>query len=114
MPQVIQRGRGSIPALAGEPPGSPGGYRLCILEGLSPRWRGNRVGCTHLEERTMVVGLSPRWRGNRGHGKIHRARKTVASVYPRVGGGTRRSKFTIETAAANWWVYPRVGGGTLR
>ena len=81
------RGRGSIPACAGEPANEIFASYVQLLSGLSPRVRGNQP---------------TRYSGGLSTGR----------VYPRVCGGTARRD--AGTCWASRAVYPRVCGGTSR
>ena len=94
----------SIPAWAGEPSKCPtlptlhmvyprvGGGTLLLSEstpdhiGLSPRGRGNHVLA---EGQIGVDGSIPAWAGEP---MMPSCRRSLASVYPRVGGGTNRNR----------------------
>ena len=112
--------RWSIPALAGEPAAVPtrkganavypracGGTRAELREiqrkeGLSPRLRGNRVGCTSgPSRRGSIPALA-------GEPATLAAVAPAVTVYPRACGGTRCADVNPGLPK----VYPRACGGT--
>ena len=116
------RGAGSIPACAGEPGDVAG--RAGRME-VYPRVRGGTLDT--LDKKLMTCGLSPRARGNLGTSLalsyILRSIPACAGepswtfksatgrqVYPRVRGGTTRSKSTDETVKG---LSPRARGNHL-
>ena len=135
-PSPIDRGKGSIPAWAGEPRISNGWAGLSAWAGeprirfpltvtlVYPRVGG---GTRHLEViGGALCGLSPRGRGNRNLSRYVRGgvgsipawageprsvakMRHISWVYPRVGGGT---PLTSPLQGNLGRVYPRVGGGT--
>ena len=114
-----QKGNGSIPARAGEPPPCSAttrrfrvypracggtlryGMGLCSAGGLSPRVRGNQS----IPPARLVGGLSPRVRGNPGH--RHSRRAQSGSIHAR-GGEPAPGGAVVAVIG----VYPRACGGT--
>ena len=112
----------SIPACAGEPPGSPwltvapkvyprvcggtkiAGLTLCRYQGLSPRVRGNRAGTNdwRLPHRSIPACA--------GEPSICAGVWLAAQVYPRVCGGTvsRRTSRCVSSGLS-----PRVRGNLI-
>ena len=116
--RLVRRGR-SIPACAGEPPGSQSWLRPA---GVYPRVCGGTYLPDHAVER--VLGLSPRVRGNRRCRLRSRIRRrsipacagepyaairdfTICGVYPRVCGGTSQA---MRRADGVGGLSPRVRG----
>ena len=94
------RGRGSIPARAGEPSGAS---RSSSMARVYPRASGG-TGMRRWNMRRQW-GLSPRERGNRDEAVEHAA--PMGSIPARAG-----EPFSIMLMAANFRVYPRASEGT--
>ena len=94
-------GQRSIPALAGEPPGSA---QWCASPGVYPRACGGTCRCSR--RRYPTTGLSPRLRGNR---LLAASDRSALRSIPALAGEPR-GPLPAHVVPA---VYPRACGGTI-
>ena len=121
-PRLQGRGRGSIPACAGEPPTSS---RTAACQRVYPRVCGGAL--SGRKPRLKAMGLSPRVRGSHdlysatsgivgsipacaGEPSVHSRSKPLPGVYPRVcGGAAAAATFALRHVGLS----PRVRGSRI-